>query len=321
MKKALNIILIYIISCVIGTVLLAALFMLNMDLMSYVTDTKPSLFSLEYFLYGLSISFPFAASFAIISVIFFMVRSMKNQFPCLLAYILTGAFTWLLFIPFSLKSVSSFEAQNINPRVNETSSGIFREGEAGIFYYSRILEDNKADGIFIDTDGQLESKNGIEMFYDEAVNNEDAYPFSDVLIKNSMQPPKYVTYPLAVYTALLTAAENMNSQGFLEWLCFATLGLALLSVYGVQFFSGWKLFSVFSVIIISILIVFINYFYYMGFFPPSLMSIDSMLSVFPGKNPLIVLINILITLVLAIYGTFMGIYRIHRFKSSSNGEN
>lgn len=325
MKKALSIICIYILVCVFCTAALATLFMFNADILSYVTDVPSKLFSLDAFLYGLAVSFPLTSSAALFAVVLLMIRNRGSQILSLIFYVALGAATWLFLIPFSLSSLSDFESQNAsaNFRKAATSAGIFREYENGVFYNSRILENGNADGIFIDTTGFLGEEGKITSFYDSPVNNEAAYPYSDILIKNALEPPKYVTYPLAVYTSLLTAAENSYRNGWSSWLCFASFALALLATYGLQFLSSWRLCSALSVATGQILIVFVNYFYYMGYFPSGLKQLEPIISkVIPVSdgNSLILAVNFLIAALLVLFGIVMGIYRNTKAKSDGNGE-
>lgn len=323
MKKALNIICIYILVCVFCTAALATLFMFNADILSYVTDVPSKLFSLDAFLYGLAISFPLTSSAALFAVVLLMIKNRENQILSLILYLALGAATWLFLIPASLSSLADFESKNVNFRNDVTSAGIFREDESGVFYNSRILEDGTADGFFIDTTGFLGEDGKITSFYNSPANNEPAYPYSDILIKNALEPPKYVTYPLAVYTSLLTAAENSYRNGLGRWLFFASFALALLATYGLQFLSSWRLFSALSVATSQILIVFVNYFYYMGYFPSGLKQLEPIISkIIPAaeENSLILAVNFLIAALLVLFGILTGIYRNIKAKSGRNGE-
>ena len=167
-----------------------------------------------------------------------------------------------------------------------------------------------ADGIFIDTVGLSNKEEAIIPFFAQPVKNESAFPYSDILIKNSLEPPFLVTYPLAIYNALLTSASYASSLGFFAWLLFASLGLTLLSIYGVQFLSSWKFANVISVIFALVVVVLANYFYYMGVLPDRLKDFSLKLSNLTGiKDSFIVLANLVFSAIFIIFGVFMGIYR------------
>lgn len=300
--------------------------MFNADMLSFVTNVPSKLISPNAFLFGLSVSFPLIACISLFALVLLMIRNRENQIASLAIYAFLAAATWIFLLPFSLSFLSDFQSENesLSLNKNATSIGIFRENDAGVFYNSRIREDGNVDGIFIDTTGYLGEEGELEPFYDLPVNNSDAYPYSDILVKKALEPPKYVTYPLAVYTSLLTAAANSQRSGFFAWLFFASFGLALASTYGLQYLSSWRLCSALSVAIGQILIVFINYFYYMGFFPSWMIEFDKMISEkfsVSLENSLILVVNFLIAAVLLIFGISMGIYRTKKANRIKNGEN
>ena len=120
-----------------------------------------------------------------------------------------------------------------------------------------------------------------------------------------------MTYPLAIYNAILTSANYSVSLGIFAWLGFASLGLALLAMYSVQFASSWKLANVAILITVTLCIVLVNYLYYMNILPDILREISFKLTEFSGiKDSLIIAINLLISVLLFIFGIFMGIYRL-----------
>ena len=94
------------------------------------------------------------------------------------------------------------------------------------------------------------------------------------------------------------------------------MGLALLAVYGTQFLSSWKLANVACVIISAVAVLVINYLYYMNIMPGIFKELAGKLSNFTGlKDPLIVLINLIISLLCIGIGIFMGIYRLKGVES------
>ena len=321
MKKALTLLLIYFLICLLGTSALATLFMFNADSMHYVIDVPSSLFSLETFLYGMSIAFPLVSIASLVSLVLIMVRNQKNQLPCFITYIILSALTWIVFIPFSLTQLSVYDSAEHEQTEQKTSAGIFRPDSNGILYYSRVLENGNTDGIFIDSSGYLGQEGNIISFYDSPVRNSQAYPYSDVLIKNALQPPLTVTYPLSLYISLLTSALHYNESGFLAWLCFASLGLAFASIYSFQYFSEWKLSSALSVLIAAAFIIFINYFCYMDYLPAALKQFGKMLSDFTSaENPLVIVLNLITAIVFSIYGIIMKIYRLKKTEVVLSGD-
>ncbi|MCR4821671.1 MAG: hypothetical protein K5873_02225 [Treponema sp.] len=311
MKRAIYFAVISLASCFIGTLIFATLFMFSCNLTMFVTGFPTPVFSLNFFLNGLLATFPLVCLLTQILLILYMVRHPKNQLLALLVYALFSLLFWLLLIPLDLKIMNRYEADALEPRVETLSEGIFRKEENGVFFYSRINREGHADGLFFDTTGFLGSDGGVMPFFDVPVTNESAFPYSDVLIKSSLEPPKLVTYPMAVYSSLLTSALYSVSQGFLAWLSFASMGLALIMLYGFQYLSSWKLANVSCVITGFISILFINYLYYMNIMPAPLKELSLKLSrLLPVKDPFILVINLSFAILICLAGVIMGIYRL-----------
>ena len=310
MKRALSFFVIYIASLLVCTALFAMLFMFSCNLTMFVTGLPSSFFSLHFFLTGALTCFPLVCILTHILFVLYLIRHPSNQIISLVLYVVLGALSWLVLIPTDMHLISRYESDVFSTRVEASSAGVFRKEENGIVYYSRIGDDGTADGLFIDTLGIQSQGENVIPFFNSSVKNETAFPYSDILIKNSLQPPAMAVYPLSVYNALLTASQYSNSLGFLAWLAFASIGLALLSIYALQFASSWKLANVSFVICAAFAIIFINYLYYMNMLPSVLKEVALKLSEFTGaKDPLIILINLIITVILAGFGIFMGIYR------------
>lgn len=316
MKRALYFAIIYLAAMLVGTLIFATLFMFSCNLNMFVTGLPVSFFSLHFFMTGVLLSIPLVCILIQILLILYLVRHPKCQLISLIMYSVFGLLSWLFLIPMDLKLISRYESDDLLTRVETSSTGVFRKEANGVYYYTRIGEDGCADGLFFDTSGYLGQEGSVVPLFNLPVKNESAFPYSDILIKNSLLPSQLVTYPLSVYNALLTAAQYSASLGFLAWLAFASMGLALLAVYGTQFLSSWKLANVACVIISAVAVLVINYLYYMNIMPGIFKELAGNLSNFTGlKDPLIVLINLIISLVCIGIGIFMGIYRLKGVES------
>ena len=310
MKKALYFTVIYIASIIVGTLLFATMFMFSCNLTEFVTGASGQVFSLRHFLSGLLISIPLVTVIVQVLLIYYQLRHPNNGAISLLFYVIFGLINWGLILPTDLNLITRYDLDNLSARQELTSTGVFRKEETGIFYFSRINEKYNADGIFIDTSGFLGTGETVLPFFDVPVKNDSAYPYSDILIKDSMQPSQAVLYPLSVYNSILTAGQYSISLGFLSWLSFASMGLALLSVWGAQYFSSWKLANAGFVFTAVVFVCAINYLYYMNITPEFVQVFGAKLSQYTGiKDPVIILTNLSIALLFSLSGLFMGIYR------------
>ena len=321
MKRTLSFIVIYFGSLLVCSLIFAMLFMLNCNLTMFVTGVSSSFFSMHFFMVGLLTCFPLVCVLTQILLILYFIRHPSNQLISLILYVIFGAISWLVLIPTDLHLVARYESDAISTRIEASSTGIFRNEGSGVYYYSSIDDEGNADGIYIDTLGFHSKQGTVIPFFDSKIHNESAFPYSDILIKDSLQPSEFVVFPLSVYNSLFTAANYSSSLGFLAWLAFASIGLALLSIYGFQFGSSWKLANVVYVICSAVFIIFINYFYYMNLLPDVLKDVSAKLSSLTGtNNSLIILINLIITAIFVLFGVFMGIYRLKENSVLENEE-
>lgn len=320
MKRALSLLIIYFSVVFVGTLLLGLFFMVCADLTVLVAGQKIIVFNLDFFIKGILIAFPLMAAFAPMFLIFFMVRHPSEYISSLITYVVLGAITWLLLIPGGLKIYENIEMYD-NKISESTTTGIFREEESGIFYYSRILENGNADGLYIDSPGFYGLEGSVIPFYDIPVSKDSAYPYSDSIIKKAITPPAMVSYPLSVYNAILTAAAHAISSGYLKWLCFSAFGLALLSVFSVQFSSSWKLANSLCIIFAILVICFSNFVYYMGMIPRLFFEFNGKLSsALHVEDALILLVNLIFTVILLFWGIGMGLYRTRKVKAGEEAK-
>ena len=311
MKRVLSFAVIYIASMLVGTFIFATLFMFSCNLTTFVTGLPASFFSLHLFMTGIFLSVPLVCVLIQVLFVLYLIRHPKSQIVSLIMYAIFGLVSWLVLIPMDLELIARYDSDTVSSRVEASSAGVFRKEASGIFYYSHIDEDGTADGVFLDTEGTFNQEGTVVPLFDVTVKNESAFPYSDILLKDSLQPPALVIYPMQVYSALLTAAQYSSSLGIFAWLAYASLGLALLSIYGLQFASSWKLASVSVVVSAAGVIIFVNYLYYMSILPSVFKEVAAKLAELTGaKDPLIVLTNLIIAALLLVFGVFMGIYRL-----------
>ncbi len=310
MKKAISLIGIYFLLLIFGTIIMSTIYMLGSDLMTVVSGQNINFFSVPFFMAGVQTSFPMVCIVSGLLIILYLIRHPGNQILSAVIYAALTVLTWGILIPIDLAAINNSDFSVTDYRKTISSTGVFRSERAGVYFLSKITDDGYADGAFIDVNGFSSQEGKIVNFEKLKINNDDAFPYSDILIKNSIEPPKFVTFPLSVYASLLSVGVNSWAKGLGEWLCFATLAFALIATYGVQFVSSWKLTNAISVIMAELALIFLNYAYYYGYFPQALKDFSVYISKFiPASHPLIVFINILIGGLLILYGIVMGIYR------------
>ena len=81
-------------------------------------------------------------------------------------------------------------------------SGFFRPEAGGVFYFSRVEENGKSNGLFIDLSGITGEAGSVVRFFDSPVEELYDGKYSDTLIRDVVKLPLVLLVPLQVYSTL-----------------------------------------------------------------------------------------------------------------------
>ena len=312
MKTSLSFLISYILVCVAGTLLCASFFMFVKELSYFIVGQTLPLFSLDFFLRGVFYSFPGVCMVTQLLLVLYIIRHPANHFFPLITYTILAIVSWAVLIPCNFKLFDAYEKVADTGSVKTVlSTDYFREDCGGVFYYSCVRDSERADGLFIDTKGYTGENSAVVPFVDAVIPENKSLEFSDVLIKNAVKTPSMISYPVHLYKAFFEKARKCWNTGILAWISFASVGLAIASLYGLQFFSSWRLLNSLLIFVAGAGVLFLNsLFYEEGRFErlSSLLS-DGILAKIPLDNPLVVLLNFLIFVICLVYGIIMGLVR------------
>jgi len=331
MKTTLSLIISYILIAVFGIALCGFFFVLCEELHNFVAGQGFPPLSFESFFKGACFSAPGICVLSQLFLVLLVLRiksekRTKEQLISLVCYVLIGVVTWSFIFPKLIETVINHEIYiNTRVQIKEISSNYFREADKGFYYYSKIKNESgdleKADGVFIDINNQNEMLDSVKLFYNKPTYTIASYPYTDILTKDAVMMPKIVDYPREIYSVILQAAKSGWAGGKFTWLCFASIGLALLSLYSLQFASDWKLISVFSVLLGSAGIIELNAIFYLKKVPEVVLNVLNYLpSIGEYSTSSVVYVNIFISAILVLYGIIMGPYRTKRLEQISKEE-
>lgn len=301
MKRIRNAVIIYFVMCLLGTFVGAIFSMLCMNVTNLVIGTRLPLLSLPLFIKGIFLTFPLASVVSLLLIVLYHIRHNKASFLVLVAYILLGSLTWLFLTPQALK-LSFGEDMRLGITNNVVSLGYYREDDGLVYYWASLSPDGRGEGFVIDLYGQHGKAGTIYPLHDAEVQTKRPQSiFADTIVSSAIKAPRIVASPLAVYLLLLYQGRDAASRGYSLWLSFATIGLALLSVYGLGWLSTWKLLNAFLVMIASVGIAFLNYGLYtnLQFLSNAWLSHTGS---FGSHLPLSTCVNIFISLVFSLAG-------------------
>src|SRR5574344_725477 len=244
---------------IIGTAIGACLYMVYAACTFLVAGESLAVFSVSLFLRGVFLSFPVCMTVSAMLLTLYLVRHPALPVIPLCMYMALVAAAWLVFIPLCTTLSHSYapkEVQAVEQR--SMSPGFFRHENGYLFYYSRVAYDKSVDGVCVDNannDGKVYTFEGLPL----AQTKKD---FSDSLIEETIAMPKMFTMLMKVIEILESSGRDAWNAGFVWWLCFSSLGLALLSVVGLRRVTSWRLLNTFVIIFATIGIVVLNALYY-----------------------------------------------------------
>jgi len=312
MKTCLNLIAGYLCIILLGTAFGALIIMLYNGATLLVAGAPLVVFSKTAFLRGVLLSFPVALSLSTMLLLFLLIRhSSKSRLAGIITISILTVVSWGVVYPvfiqfWNTKNINQIETVKTKSTL---SSNYFREFDSKNFYYTSVDENGFADGFVIYNDVDGEQK--LELIKNQKVFQSDD-GFSDSLVKNSLIIPRVLSKIFQTYPICEKEAFRAWSNGYLSWLGFASVGLALLFAFVFVDMSSWRLINVCMVCIFTLTIIATNTCCYLGLFNKLEQTLLSWKFI-PKLDYLVsIVINLAFVIVLAVLGLISSLTRRKR---------
>ncbi len=319
MKKVVSLVLEFFLFFLLSLVFLAFVYMLNESCSLLCAGQTTKVFLFQPFLKGLIEIAPFAGILSLLLSFQFLVRHNWRNIVSLVSMICLTILVFAVIIPvsFGLK-MNMYELSNehnvalkdLHKDVIQTP-GYFRTTGNGIYYYTAIDHTYTASGVYQPV-YQMEKK-VFETFKHSSLQFDSGETEFDLLIKNELDMPFYISWPISAIKQMGDYAYHMYNRGWLPYLCIASIALALFALWGISFASSWPLLSVFMMIVSFVGVLCANYFALCTqammpakMFMSEWLSSDSVNLVFP------ILLNLLLLLVGSVIGLIAHLLRKKR---------
>ncbi|NLK46125.1 MAG: hypothetical protein GX297_05655 [Treponema sp.] len=223
-------------------------------------------FLFQPFLKGLIVTAPFAALLALLLSFLYIVRYQLRNVLSFCCMICLTVVVFVVIIPasFNLKMDFYELSEERNNAINELhkdvlqTPGYFRTTEKGVYYFTAIDHNYTASGVYQPVLPM--EKKVFETFKHKNLQFSAEETSADLLIKNELVMPKYLSWSISVFNELSDYFYNAYNRGWLPYLCIASIAIALFAIWGVSFLSSWPLLSVFLMILTFALVIITNYF-------------------------------------------------------------
>lgn len=312
MKNSLCLIIAYIIICLGGALACAALYMIYCDCTYLIAGTKIPLASQYFFLRGFFLASPVCAALAPYFMILYMIRHVEKFFLPLIIFVALSVVSFLLLIPSLLNLGSYYDTAFVPEKVSEQlTPGYFRSQDSSVFYYTSVHDDGTADGLQIATRGIESTLNAITVFERQPLQKFNSEPFADILIAQSMPTSPLLNVLFVKICEFVQQAFKILQTGYFNWICFCSMGLALITSAAFIRATYWRLLNVLLVCIGNCAIFVFNYLCHCT---QSLASLGSFIHNLPFSSavpyPVPFFGNVLIAIVFAVLGIIM--FSVHR---------
>ncbi len=322
MKKAINLLIIYLVILLAGLLIGTFLYSFYLNLMDFVAGRDIKFFE-DKDLYRAIFYIAYCLVFFICPLISYYRIRHPGGIPQSIAYIFICLVTWLLLFP-GLYKLNEFCDRHFSPERPEItlSKGYFREVGNKVYYFTEDFSKNQEDqftanAVIIDV-----NEYG-DVYFDQVVEDENldllkaASPYKEILIKETFAE-KILNLPYNM-KLLIEHQKQAWDDGFFTYLGFLSVALVICSLYGITSFFEWKLINVSILFISYFMILVINSVYYM----PILTELKNRLlsNVLITKlgrhinDPLICVINLLFTLIFVVAGIIKFVLHKHAKKA------
>jgi hypothetical protein len=321
MKKALTFILIYLFLLIAGILLSTFIYSLYLNVTGFTAGKPLNLFNTPDIIKSF---FYVSACFCFLICPLLSYYRIRHSYGFLqtCAYILIFFITWLIVFPVTVK-LKNFVKNNFNIEQQNVAltGGYFRKVGDKIYYLAEDYNFDKTTRIIeINTDEDVPAKYGVVFSEDDFELLTAGKNYRDVIIKSTFEDstmPKFVNL-----RSLVEYGENSLEGGVIPYLCFLSLALALVTVYGITAFFDWKFLSVCAVALITLGILSFNTLYFSSYFA-SLKNHIYNISLFNFLNGFIdnsflVVVNLLVSSIFIVTGII--VFFLHKNSAKKEEE-
>lgn len=247
LQNILKLILAYILIVLVGTSACAVLYMIYTACSSIVAGEGLSALSFSLFLRGVVLVGPVTLMLGGVFMCFYIIRHRLHKAVYISIYFVLGLVSWLVLVPVCMNLYAS--AQNSLQQSQEKrriSPGYFRTDGTKILFYSAVRENNITDGLCIDTSGRADRQDRETNVYTfKNIKVADSYTgFADPLIQKNVRMPRALELVTGTFGIFIAECHAAYEAGYLTWICYATIGLAMLAAVFLTAISKWRLVNV-----------------------------------------------------------------------------
>jgi len=261
MKKALDLLLVYVLILLIGIVSTTFLYSFYINILNYVAGNKVTFFTNEDLIKSLIYSTYCILLFICPVISYYRIRR-PSGVPQTLGFIFIALLTWVVFIPGAshIEKKLGKVYQDSGEEVH-LSQGYFRKVDKKVYYFTKEFESEnhnvaKTNAIIIDTNehGQVDYKTVRDIGSMDF--NKRALPFKEILVKQNFDNSR-ITLPINFNNLFAKLKKCISLEWYYIWY-FLSFALVICSVYALTNFFSWKLLNSVLIFFITVAVISAN---------------------------------------------------------------
>ena len=229
-----------------GLFLCASVFMVYSLCKGMVAGEQIKFIDGQLFLHGILFSAPFVFTASGVFSILYFIRHPDDSKLAFIFFIVFYSLCWLFLLPLSINLDGKLNATGHTFVQTELSPGYFRTTCNAVVYYSSI-NDGKGEGVVI--------RSGAIHYFNDIPVSRVKEEFSDSIIEDNIQMEVSMSKFIWFYRRALSFAKQEAAEGFLSWICFASVAAVLISIGSLRRVSKWRLLNVMTIIVLSIVVL------------------------------------------------------------------
>lgn len=322
MKKALKLLLVYLITFFVSLLIGTCAYMIYNEVQGFIAGQKMNFFDKDQILKAVFFVSYGVCFFVCPFTAYYRVRH-NSGLPQTIMFVILVIVTWGGIFP-GLNMLENFCYQHLpeTNKISHLSGGYFRQNENRVYYFTRDFYSNFANNdhtnaVIIDTteDGvvdftQVKDEPDFELYT-------AAQPFNEIQTKNAFKPGS-MKIPFDVRLLIDRGLESFVT-GWSFYLGFISIGILLGSLYVFASITDWKLYNVCILMSGTILVLFVNCLLSAPIsskftvWAEGLGFIEKLKTVF--YNPVLVIINLISAVIVIAVGVVTTIIKKHRAKA------
>lgn len=247
MKNSLLLVVVFGLSFLGLTLFGSLVFVSYINTCSIVVGVEPELKFADVFFYVLIFIIPFVVTCGCLFMVFYIIRHPNQPWTTYVTYFLICLLVWLVIIPCIGKLGHNVKKENT---VKPLSSGYFRYEDNGLYYYT----DNST--LYINSDKSF--LRGSANLDNRKLLGAVKIRVNDPIIADSLKVHPFVCDVADTILMYGITARKFALSGYVKYLVFFTMGVALISLVLLAKVSAWPLLNVGLVLLNFGLIVFVN---------------------------------------------------------------